>query len=130
MLNIFSCVLFGFCFVFVFVFWPSICLWRNVYLALPIFSIGLVGGFFLFVCLFVLVLSCRRCLYILEINPLSVVNIFSYSVWCVVFSFCLWFPLLHKNFLSLIRSHLFVFITLGSGSEKILLQFKSKSVQP
>ena len=38
--------------------------WRNVYLGLlPIFLIGL----FVF-----LILSCMRCLYILEINPLSV----------------------------------------------------------
>ena len=43
----------------------------------------------------------------------------------VVFSFCLWFPLL----LSLFRSHLlifvYIFITLGGGSKKILLQFIS-----
>ena len=43
-------------------------------------------------------LSHMSCLYILEINPLSVIsfaNIFSQSVGCL--SFCFWFPLLCKN---------------------------------
>ena len=55
MLTIFSCT-----------FWPSVCLlWRNVYLdLLPIFSF------------FFLILRCRRCLYILEINHLSVTSSF------------------------------------------------------
>ena len=39
-----------------------------------------------------------------------------------------------QKLLSLIRSHLFIFvfifITLGGGSENILLQFRSKSVLP
>ena len=39
-----------------------------------------------------------------------------------------------KNFLSVIRSHLFIFvfivITLGGESEKLLLQFMSQSVWP
>ena len=68
-----------------------------------------------------LVLSCMSCLYILEINPLSVISfaiIFSHSEDCL-------FPLLIVSFavqklLSLIRSHLFTFvfisITLGGGS--------------
>ena len=67
---------------------PSIYfLWKNIYLGLmPIFN-------------FFLILSCVSCLYILEINPLSVAsvaNIFSQSV--VVFSFCLWFSLLCLSF--------------------------------
>ena len=75
-----------------------------------------------FIGLFVfLVLSCMCCLYILEINPLSVVSfaiIFSYSKCCL-------FTLLMASFavqmlLSLIRSHLltfvFIFVTLGAGS--------------
>ena len=74
------------------------------------------SGLFVF-----LVLSCTSCLYILEINPLSVVSfasIFSHSESCL-------FTLLIVSFavqkpLSLIRSHLFTFVfisvTLGGGS--------------
>ena len=46
-----------------------------------------------------LILSCMKCLYILEIKPLlvaSFTNIFSQSVGCLLF--CLWFPLLYKSF--------------------------------
>ena len=66
-----------------------------------------------------LVLSCMCCLYILEINPVSVVSfaiIFSHSEGCLftllIFSFAV------QKLLSLIRSHLFTFVfisvTLGS----------------
>ena len=66
-------------------------------------------------------LSCRSCLYILEINSLSVASfaiIFSYSEGCLftllIFSFIV------QKLLSLIRFHLFIFafisITLGGGS--------------
>ena len=44
------------------------------------------------------ILSCMSCLYILEINPLSIdsfAHIFSHSEGCV---FLLWFPLLCKSF--------------------------------
>uniref|UniRef100_A0A8D1FG93 Uncharacterized protein n=1 Tax=Sus scrofa TaxID=9823 RepID=A0A8D1FG93_PIG len=64
------------------------------------FSVGLFGF---------LILSCRSCLYILEIKPLSVTsfaNIFSPSTGCLSI-FCLWFPLLCKGFRD--RSQLFVF---------------------
>ena len=66
MLSIFSCVC-----------WQSVyLLWRNVYLGfLPIFWLSL----------FFLILCCMSCLYILEINLLSVAsfeNIFSQSVGC------------------------------------------------
>ena len=65
-------------------------------------------------------LSCRNCLHIFEINSLSVASfaiIFSHSEGCL-------FTLLIVSFgvqkLSLIRSHLFIFvfisITLGGGS--------------
>ena len=66
-------------------------------------------------------LSCRNCLYIFEMNSLSVASfaiIFSHSEGCL-------FTLLMVSFvvqklLSLIRSHLFIFafisITLGDGS--------------
>ena len=63
----------------------EICLFRSF----PHFLIGL----FVF-----LGLSCMSCLYILEINPLSVVSfaiIFSYSEGCL---FTLYFPLLCKSF--------------------------------
>ena len=75
-----------------------------------------------FIGLFVfLVLSCMSCLYILEIDPLSVVSfaiIFSHSEGCLftlpIVSFAV------QKLLSLIRSHLFTFVfisfTLGGGS--------------
>ena len=68
-----------------------------------------------------LVLSCMNCLYILEINPLSVVSfvvIFSHSEGCLFTLLIVSFAL--QKLLGLIRSHLFTFvfisITLGSGS--------------
>ena len=72
-------------------------------------------------------------LYILEINPLSVVsfaNIFSYSEGCLFVLFMVSFAV--QKLLSLIKSHLFIFVfisvTLGGRSKKILLWFMSKSV--
>ena len=68
-----------------------------------------------------LVLSCVSCLYILEINPLSVVSfaiIFSHSDSYLFTLFIVFFTV--QKLLSLIRSHLFIFasisITLGGGS--------------
>ena len=82
-----------------------------------------------------LILSCMSCLFILEINPLSVAlfaNIFSLSVGCLFILFIVYFAV--QKFLSLIRSHLFCFvlffITLGGGSKKILLRFISEGVLP
>ena len=107
-------------------FWPSICLLgRKVYLdLLSIFWLGY---------LIFLILSCMSCFYILEINPLSVTSfasIFSHSVNCLFILFVVSFAV--QKLLSFIRSHLFIFvfifITLGDGSKKILLQFMSKSV--
>jgi len=66
-------------------------LWRNVYLDLQPILIGL----FVF-----LILSCMSCLYILEINPLSVTsfaNIFSHFVrffFCFIHGF-LWYAFLY-----------------------------------
>ena len=57
-----------------------------------------------------LILSCMSCLYILEINPLSVVslaNIFSHSVGCLFSLFMVSFAV--QKLLSLIRFHLFIF---------------------
>ena len=73
-------------------------------------------GFFAF-----LVLSCMNCLYILEINSLSVVAfaiVFSHSEDCLFTLFIVSFAV--QKLLTLIRSHLFTFvfisITLGGGS--------------
>ena len=94
------------------------CLFRS----LPIFWLE---------CLGFLIQGWMRCLYILEIIPCHLLSlpIFSPILW-VVFSFCLWFTLLCKSFLSSIRFPLFIFIfiTLGGGSKNILLWFMSKSV--
>ena len=71
-----------------------------------------------FICL---VLSCVSCLYILEINPLSVVSfaiIFSHSEGCLFTLLIVSFAV--QTLLSLIRPHLFTFVfisvTLGGGS--------------
>ena len=68
-----------------------------------------------------LVLSCMSCLYILEMNPLSVVSfaiIFCYSEGFLFILLIVSFAV--QKLLSLIRSHLFTFvfisITLGGGS--------------
>ena len=65
------------------------------------------------------------CLYILEINPLSVAsfaNIFSHYEGCLSVLFMVSCAM--PKLLSLMRSYLFIFgfilITLGGGSEKIL----------
>ena len=67
-----------------------------------------------------LVLSCMSCLYILEINPLSVVSftiIFSHSEGCLFTLFIVSFAV--QKFLSLIRSLLLtlVFISITPGGE-------------
>ena len=68
-----------------------------------------------------LVLSCMSCLYILEINPLSVVPfaiIFCHSGGCLFTLLIVSFAV--QKLLSLIRSHLYTFVlisvTLGGGS--------------
>ena len=58
-----------------------------------------------------LVLSCMSCLYVLEINPLSVVSfaiIFSHSRWCLFTMFIV--SIVGQKLLSLIKSHLFLFV--------------------
>ena len=74
-----------------------------------------------------LVLSCMSCLYILAINPLSVVSfaiIFSHSEGCLLILFIVFFAV--KKHLSLIKSHLFpsvcIPITPEGGSKRILLR--------
>ena len=71
-----------------------------------------------------LALSCMSCLYILEINLLSVVSfviIFSHSEGCLFTLLVVSFAV--QKLLSLIRSQLFtfIFVTLGGGSQRILL---------
>ena len=68
-----------------------------------------------------LALSCMSCLYILEINPLSVDSfaiIFSHSEGCLFTLLIVSFAV--QKLLSLIRSHLFtfvfIFVILGGGS--------------
>ena len=68
-----------------------------------------------------LVLSCMSCLFILEINPLSVVSfaiIFSHPESCLFTLLIVSFAV--QKLLSLIKSHLFPFVfisvTLGGGS--------------
>ena len=83
------------------------CLFRSF----PHFLIGL----FVF-----LALSCMSCLYILEINILSVVSfavIFSYSAGCLFTLLIVSFAV--QKLLGLIRSHfyfIFISVTLGRGS--------------
>ena len=67
-----------------------------------------------------LALSCMSCLYILEINSLSVISfaiIFSHSESCLFTLLIVSFAL--QKILSILRSHLFTFvfisITLGGG---------------
>ena len=89
------------------------CLFRSF----PHFWIGL---------LVFLALSYVSCLYILEINPLSVVSfaiIFSHSEGCLFTLLIVSFAV--QKLLSLIRYHWFAFVfisfTLGGGSWRILL---------
>ena len=68
-------------------------------------SIHFLTGSFLF-----LELSCRSCLYIFEINPLSVASfaiIFSHSEGCLFTWLIVSFVV--QKLLSFIRSHLFIF---------------------
>ena len=58
-----------------------------------------------------MILSCKSCLYVLEINPLSFAsfaNIFSYSEGCLFVLLMVSFAV--QKLLSLIRSHLFIFV--------------------
>ena len=112
--------------IFSYASWPSVCfLWRNVYLGLP--PVFWLGCFFM--------LSCVSYLYILEINHLSVAlftNIFSHSGGCLFVLFMVSFAL--QKLISLIRSYLsiflFIFISKGSESKRVLLWFMSKSDLP
>ena len=83
----------------------------------------------------ILMLSYMSCLYMLGINPLSVIpfaNIFSHSLGCLFILLMVSFAV--QKLSSLIRSHLFIFafifFALGGRSKKTLLQFMSKCVLP
>ena len=85
---------------------------KCLFKSFPHFLIGL----FVF-----MALRCMSCLYILEINPLSLVSfaiIFSHSEGCLFTSLIVSFAV--QKLLSLIKSHLFTFvfisITLRGGS--------------
>ena len=84
--------------------------------------------------LFVFLLSsCMSCLYILEIKPLSVTsfaNIFSQTVGCLFVLFMVSFAV--QKLVSLIRSHLFIFISIAVGDrpKKTLVRFMSENVLP
>ena len=107
------------------VFWPSVHLWRNVYLGL--------FPFIKWVACLILLLIHINCLYILEIRPLPVTsfaNIFSLSVGYIFIFFIVSFTL--QKDINLISSYLFILLfslELGYRS-KILLQFMSVSVLP
>ena len=115
MLSIFSCTSWT----------PVYLLWKNV-------SLYLVPSFL--ICF--LILSCISSLCILEINPLAVASfadIFCHSEGYHSILFMVSFAV--QKLLSSIRSQLFfvclfvfISITLGGGSKKILLQFTSNNV--
>ena len=88
-----------------------------------------------------LILSCMSCMYVLEINPLSVTsfaNIFSHYEGCLLVLFPVSFAV--QKLLSFIMSHLFIFVfislSLGGGSkgsccdlrQSVLPIFSSKSL--
>ena len=104
----------------------SVCLlWRNVYLSLlPIFWLGC-----LFFCCWVVWAVCILW-RLIPCQSHSLEILFSHSVGCLFVLFMV--SLVIQKLLSLIRSYLFIFvfisITLGGRSKKILLWFMSLSV--
>ena len=114
MLSIFSCAC-----------WPCVSLLRkNVYsVILPIFN-GVV-------CF--LILSCMSCLYMLHINPLSVIS-FANILSCLVEIILVlsMIPFVVQNVLRLFRSHLFIFAFVSfawrDSSKQILVGLMSKTV--
>ena len=96
-------------------------------MSIPVFWPLSIVLFFFCVCM---TLTCMSCLYILDINPLSVISFanmfFHFALW--IFILLIVFIAVQK-FLSLFRSHLFIYIfisfALETRSKKKLLQFMS-----
>ena len=89
------------------------------------FSAHVSIGWFVF-----LMLSCMSCLYILEINLLSVASfavIFSHSEGCLFILFMV--SLAVQKLLSLIRSHLFIFVFISITLEKVSFHSDPKERQ-
>ena len=79
-----------------------------------------------------LVLSCMSCLYILGMNPFSVVSfvmIFSHSEGCL-FTLLIVSSAVQKLFSFHLFTFVFISLTLGGGSQRILLCCVSLSVLP
>ena len=110
--------------IFLCVYWPSACL-RNICLGLHIFWLGCLFSWY-----WAASAACIFC--ILIANEATEKIIFSHSEGCLFILFMVSFTV--EKLLSLIRSHLFIFvfisITLGCGSKRILLGFMSKRFLP
>ena len=125
MLSIFSCVCVGYL--------HFLSGKMSIHIFCPFIKLGFLSLFVVVVV--VLMLSCMNCLYMWDINPLSVIslaNIFCHSVSCLLVLSVISYVV--QKLLHLIRFHLFIFafvsFALGDSSKKILLQFMSKSVLP
>ena len=78
-----------------------------------------------------LILIYVSCLYILEINALSVAIIFSHSKSCLLILFIVSFAVCRSFYVWLgLICLFFIFTTLGGGSKRILLWFMSQSIVP
>ena len=112
--------------IFSYVCWPSVGLWRNFYLCLLLlFWLGCLSFWYWAswaVCIFWRLIPVSCC----------VGRYFPHSEYCLFNLFTVSFAM--QKLWSFIGSHLFnfvlIFITLGDGSKKTLLQFMSKSILP